>query len=231
MKGYLHYISSPQAFRDPGPLWGGYKKRTVFLSAFLCCRATLTHSRTPASYRACVIPRRAAQEGFYLSTLSSVLVSSCQTVYRCDLFAATISSGEERSHIHRRHHSCRRWIVFLNLFMYIYFLYFILSFQSYGMIHKVWSQCSILSSLNTYIPPKTEAELLSPFTTTDLMGTSSALLFAFIYLLIWITCILPPWKYSHTSCPERDYAYSLLMKPSVNIFSFFSLFFRELSPS
>lgn len=113
-------------------------------------------------------------------------------------------------------------------FMYIYFLYFILSFQSYGMIHKVWSQCSILSSLNTYIPPKTEAELLSPFTTTDLMGTSSALLFAFIYLLIWITCILPPWKYSHTSCPERDYAYSLLMKPSVNIFSFFSLFFSRV---
>lgn len=116
------------------------------------------------------------------------------------------------------------------LYIYIFFLYFILSFQSYGVIHKVWSQCSILSSLNTYIPPKTEAELLSPFTTTDLMGTSSALLFAFIYLLIWITCILPPWKYSHTSCPERDYAYSLLMKPSVNIF-FFSFFFHELSPS
>lgn len=138
--------------------------------------------------------------------------------------------GGERSHIHRRHHSCRQWIVFFNLFIYIFFLYFILSFQSYGVIHKVWSQCSILSSLNTYIPPKTEAELLSPFTTTDLMGTSSALLFAFIYLLIWITCILPPWKYSHTSCPERDYAYSLLMKPSVNIFSF-SFFFHELSPS
>lgn len=166
MKGYLHYISSPQAFRDPGPLWGGYKKRTVFLSVFLCCRATLTHSTTPASYRACVIPRRAAQEGFYLSTLSSVLVSSCQAVYRCDLFAATISSGGERSHIHRRHRSCRRWIVFLNIF----FLYFILSFQSYGVIHKVWSQCSILSSLNTYIPPKTEAELLSPFTTQTSWG-------------------------------------------------------------
>lgn len=116
----------------------------------------------------------------------------------------------------------------LSFKIYVY-IFFILSFQSYGMIHKVWSQSSILSSLNTYIPPKTEAELLSPFTTTDLMGTSSALLFAFIYLLIWITCILPPWKYSHTSCPERDYAYSLLMKPSVNIFSFFPFFSRVIA--
>lgn len=157
MKGYLHYISSPQAFRDPGPLWGGCKKRTVFLSVFLCCRATLTHSRTPASYRACVIPRRAAQEGFYLSTLSSVLVSSCQTVYRCDLFAATISSGGERSPIHRRHHSCRRWIVFLNLCIYIfYILYWVFS-------HTVWyikcdhNAASFLPSTPTSLPKQRQS--------------------------------------------------------------------------
>ena len=48
MKDYIYTIADPlQPFRDPGPLWVGgvLTKRIVFV----CCRATLTHSRALAS--------------------------------------------------------------------------------------------------------------------------------------------------------------------------------------
>lgn len=44
---YLHCISPPQAFRNPGQLWRGYKNQKK-TKPFLCCRATLTHSRASA---------------------------------------------------------------------------------------------------------------------------------------------------------------------------------------
>lgn len=89
---YRHYISAPQAFRDPGLLWGVQKKkkRTVFL----CCRATLTHSRAPtANFIQCMChPRCAARGGFY----PPCEVCWCHHVIQCtDAISVLQQSSQE----------------------------------------------------------------------------------------------------------------------------------------
>lgn len=63
MKGCIYTIPHPRRLLEILVHSGGYKKRTVFL----CCRATLTHSRAPAAnfIRCMCHPRCAARGGFF----------------------------------------------------------------------------------------------------------------------------------------------------------------------
>lgn len=114
---YLHCISPPQAFRNPGPLWRGYKKKKKIR---LCSSAAgplwLTAERQPAtSYCACVIPCCAAKGGFH----PPCEVCWCHSVTQCtdaiSLLQQSSSEKKLQSHPQALPHPGLKMYIFLKI--------------------------------------------------------------------------------------------------------------------
>lgn len=210
MKGYIYTIPHPRRLLEilVHSGGGGYKKRTVFLR----CRATLTHSKAPAAnFMQCMChPCCAAQGGL---RPPCVLVSSCHPVCRCNLLPTVTSTGVLEP--------------FTQVFFFFFPKFYHLLIES--LFHPTmlrWGKVSSSTqthtvnaphflSLNTYITPKLRHSFYLHASAQTSWGSSSLLLF---HLFICLLVYLHPPQNPHTSCPNMDYAYTLLMKPSANIF-------------